>query len=300
MKQTEELMLTLDDVSGTLYERMLASAIEKQADSFRVMRSLVNINTDLVNTAGVEILVPKRIALDATVVSEGASLTLQTPSYDSVSIKVQIYGAAVEIGEETVAASQYNLINDALENLALAIAQKEDVDLVTALIDRTEAGILSTTTASSTGTDVTFNLSNGNVLTINEVISDGTTLTAYSVNYKNGRIDITTAMSAEGILTVDYAYAASVTCIAPTVAGAIEYADLISARMQVIINKFRPDTVLVSPYQHADLLKDSNLVDTSKYGSNETVMNGEIGKVAGMRVIVSNNMPDGVVAVFDS
>lgn len=51
--------------------------------------------------------------------------------------------------------------------------------------------------------------------------------------------------------------------------------------------------LIVSPDFYAVLLSDDRFTDASKYGSNAPIMNGEVGRVLGFAVMVSNNIPAG-------
>ena len=50
----------------------------------------------------------------------------------------------------------------------------------------------------------------------------------------------------------------------------------------------------------ADLLKDTKFINASAYGSREPILNGEIGKFAGLKVFVTTQATDGKALVFDS
>ncbi|MFF4610312.1 N4-gp56 family major capsid protein [Streptomyces albidoflavus] len=51
--------------------------------------------------------------------------------------------------------------------------------------------------------------------------------------------------------------------------------------------------LIVSPDFYAVLLSDSRFIDASSYGTNAPIMNGEVGRVLGFSVMVSNNIPAG-------
>ncbi|MDD4083555.1 MAG: N4-gp56 family major capsid protein [Sphaerochaetaceae bacterium] len=51
-----------------------------------------------------------------------------------------------------------------------------------------------------------------------------------------------------------------------------------------------PFVLFIAPEQENALLKDSQFVNASEYGSNEVVMNGEIGKYLGIKVVVTDNV----------
>ena len=53
----------------------------------------------------------------------------------------------------------------------------------------------------------------------------------------------------------------------------------------------RPFVIFVSAVQEEALLKDSQFTNAAEYGGNEVVMNGEIGKYLGVKVISSEQIP---------
>lgn len=53
--------------------------------------------------------------------------------------------------------------------------------------------------------------------------------------------------------------------------------------------------VVVSPEFETVVLGDPRFLDASAYGSNAPIMNGEIGRAVGFRVLVSNNLPEGFI-----
>lgn len=52
----------------------------------------------------------------------------------------------------------------------------------------------------------------------------------------------------------------------------------------------------ISPDFQGLLIGDSRFIDASQYGARMPILNGEIGQVAGFRVLVSNNLPVGTYA----
>lgn len=52
-----------------------------------------------------------------------------------------------------------------------------------------------------------------------------------------------------------------------------------------------PFVLFVSPEQENVLLKDSQFVNAAEYGSSEVLMNGEIGKYLGVKIVVTPNVP---------
>jgi N4-gp56 family major capsid protein len=52
-----------------------------------------------------------------------------------------------------------------------------------------------------------------------------------------------------------------------------------------------PYVLFIAPEQEEVLLTDSQFVNAAEYGSNEVVLNGEIGRYLGIKTVVSNNTP---------
>lgn len=71
--------------------------------------------------------------------------------------------------------------------------------------------------------------------------------------------------------------------------------DIIEAR-RLLANAKVPsmDVYLgIHPDQEADLLREDQFLDASKYGSNMPLLNGEIGRILGFRVLRTTNIPTG-------
>lgn len=73
-----------------------------------------------------------------------------------------------------------------------------------------------------------------------------------------------------------------------TVNGDIELADILNARKLLQFQNIDPREcyMMVGPDQEANMLKIANFIEAEKYGSNTPIMNGEIGMIYGLKVIV--------------
>jgi len=68
-------------------------------------------------------------------------------------------------------------------------------------------------------------------------------------------------------------------------------ADVIAdARAKLRAYNFIPEVVVISSYQEAALMKDSQFINAAEYGGREVILNGEIGKYLGSKVIVTSNV----------
>lgn len=72
----------------------------------------------------------------------------------------------------------------------------------------------------------------------------------------------------------------------------IELADILNARRLLMIQNIDPRECFfaVGPDQEANMLKIANFIEAEKYGSNSPILNGEIGQVYGMKVIVHTSL----------
>lgn len=87
-----------------------------------------------------------------------------------------------------------------------------------------------------------------------------------------------TALAAQDVATADAAF-------------------LLLRRLRMTLNKANVPTdgrwVTISPEFEALILGDARFIDASRYGSTAPILNGEIGRAIGFRVLTSNNLPEG-------
>jgi N4-gp56 family major capsid protein len=67
--------------------------------------------------------------------------------------------------------------------------------------------------------------------------------------------------------------------------------DIANGLKELRIDEHDGKYLIIHPKQENSLLKNSNFIDASVYGGREVVMNGEIGKYLGIRVLVSTQIP---------
>ena len=95
------------------------------------------------------------------------------------------------------------------------------------------------------------------------------------------------------IITTLIAGVDSTHIVSPGTSGALNYDDVVNARAKMLADDWSPAYLLVHPDQEADLLKDTKFIDASKYGSPDVLLNGEIGRFAGLTVLKSTQIPSG-------
>lgn len=81
---------------------------------------------------------------------------------------------------------------------------------------------------------------------------------------------------------------------ADTTNDIVARADILAARKLLMDQYIDPREcyIGVGPEKESELLNISDFIDASKYGNNEAIMNGEIGKIYGMKVLVHTGFSD--------
>lgn len=84
----------------------------------------------------------------------------------------------------------------------------------------------------------------------------------------------------------------SVKVLDPASDGISIYQRVIEARTVLDINNVPTGGryLLIGPAEYAEVLLDPNFIDASKYGAGSVLANGEVGRIAGMTVILSNTI----------
>jgi len=85
--------------------------------------------------------------------------------------------------------------------------------------------------------------------------------------------------------------------LTPQDVATADAAFLLLRKLRMTLNKANVPTdsrwVVMSPEFEALILGDARFIDASKYGSTTPILNGEIGRAIGFRILVSNNLPAG-------
>lgn len=300
MKDLEELALTSSDITALL-PKVIGKTIEGVARSKRYARQLLRLEDTLLKTKGRSIHLLKRGTVTASQVSEGSTPTVVEASYTSVEVIPQKYGLGLQITQEAIDGAEINIINDQLREVAEAMADKEDEVLFDAIADSTEA----TDTFSGDGTTTAFTLNHSPVWRVVSVTVGGSAKTLgtdYKVDYYDGVIHFVTAPPTGTDVVVTYRYSGLPLVFDAGTIGQLSANDILDARASIKANKYNPDVLVIPPNAEADLLKSTSpsFIDASVYGDREPMLNGEIGKFAGLKVLVSQNIPPDVAILIDT
>jgi len=135
MKSLEELGTI---TSGSLLDvlpKIILDEVETSARAKRFGRQLVRINEDLVRTKGRELIIARLGSLTANTVTEGSApttseVTVTTPN----TITIGKIGLRAWISQEAIDASNIDVIRMQIQEAGIALAVKEDQDIIAALI----------------------------------------------------------------------------------------------------------------------------------------------------------------------
>lgn len=290
MKKFEELQLTTTDLVDILPKR-IASEIQRYIHPKLYGRQLLRTNKDLLNRAGRSIHLPKAGTVSAQRISEGTAFTdFQEVAFETVEVTPFKIGVPLKITQEAIDAAEFDVLDIQLEEAAKALANLEDEEIWKEFVGYKTA----TFTDTGDGSTTTYELGNSYVI---EIISSSHTIS--QVDYYDGKVKFASAPGNGEDIEVQYAYAdlGSRKAIDANTKGTLAKEDVLSAVTQIRAEKFTPNVLVVHPLKYGDLLKDSNFIDASKYGEREPLLNGEIGKFYGVKVLETTQVWAGVAVV---
>ncbi len=211
--------------------KVIVKQVEVAGRPNRVMAQLLKENRDLIAQSGRVLRIPTRGQITAeTDISIGSGPTTDAfEAYSTTNIEVQKSGVLVRIAQEEIDGTQFDIINDHINEGGEALAQAQDAYVENKF---TEDGAAGTTIAESSYDDL--------------------------------------------------------------------YGAVVAARTAVITDHFNPNVLVIHPDQEGTLLKDNRFIDASRYGDRDPILNGEIGRLAGLNVLVTAELDSGEALVVDT
>jgi len=302
LKSLEELQLKTSDITDILPKRM-SDFVEQEARRVRYGRQLLRMNTQLLGTKGRSVHLPKRGSISAVRLSEASTPTEQNVSWATTEVTPFKLGSQLYITQESIDGTEIDVINGSIEETGIALAVKEDDEIFSEMLGRqpdpvADGNGIWTWTAEADnftgdGTTTKFTLSNSPVIEMSTVTVNAVATTAFTVDYYDGEINFTTAPTSGHAIVVNYWYSERTNYQRANTAASFKYEDIVAAKTTMRSNKIACDVVVLNPDEYADILLDSRFVDVSQYGSREGILNGEIGQIAGVKVLVTTAMPSG-------
>jgi N4-gp56 family major capsid protein len=301
LRSLEELQLKTSDITDILPKRM-ADFVEQEARRVRYGRQLLRMNRQLLNQKGRSVHLPSRGTLSAVRVSEAFEPTESNASWSTTEVTPFKLGANIHITQESIDGTEIDIINGSIEEAGIALAVREDDEIFHEMLGRRPApsatlGIWTWTAQadnfSGDGSTTKFTLSQSPVIEMSTVTVNAVASTAFTVDYYDGEINFTAAPTSGHAIVVNYWYSNRTNYQRANTAASFKYEDIIAAKTTIRSQKIQADVLVVNPDEYADILLDSRFVDSSQYGSREPILNGEVGQIAGLKVLVTTAIPSG-------
>jgi len=298
MKSLEELTaVTISDLTA-LYPKILTD-VEAAARESRFGRPLVKVNTDLQRMKGRVLTVPyrSRIAYQGTTavgyVAEGTSPTEVRATYTTVNVEVTKIGASFKVTQESIDSVNIDVIKDQILEVGEALADFEDWMIMDVLYGATSATETLVGVGAANGT---YTLTNAGLLRVVEARASGTSVgtlltvsTIYSHATSSGKAYVVENIGTTDTVYFQFIYSARTNLKnkGSSTAGLVYYEDILKGRVESLKLKFKPDIAVIGLNGEENLLKDSRFIDASQYGAREPILNGEIGKAAGLKILTA-------------
>jgi len=279
--------------------KAIAGAIQEVARGECVYAQFYRSNRDLMGQGTPhEIGFPKKgTGISASWdVAQGQSIAATTFAYDATTIRVKKAGIRMQFHNEALEAAMRDVIADHIYEAGLVYAELLDDVAKTIMLDLA-TGYATVTTGSLT----TFSTTTGPIITA----TPGTgTIKTGGIAFDTGVITLTGSLALDTV-TVVYSgssIAAASLWIRSATATTIVAKDILLARAKIIAQNRHPDVCIMNDEDIPNFLYDANVkwLDASFYGSREGLLNAEVGKLFGLRVVTTTRAPTGVAAVIDS
>lgn len=148
-------------LSQNVIEENWAQEIEQVARQKNYFRNFAGsiVVMDRVGTRGQKEYITKNTALAASDVTDGDSVAISALSFNQIEVTSSIKAVATQITLKNLREELVNIRSDVVQNMGIAIAEKEEGDIITELYTTTQADIYADGVTSGTiAASNTFNL----------------------------------------------------------------------------------------------------------------------------------------------
>jgi len=299
MKEVEELAEPgLGTVSVTaITTKVISKAIQEVARGERVYAQFFKDNRDIMGQGTPhEISFPKKgLGVSASWdVAEGTSIAASKATYDATTVRVKKAGIRIQFNNEALESAMRDVIADHIYEAGEVYAELLDDVAKTVMLD------LATETATiTTGSLTTFSTTTGPI--VSAVPQTGT---LSKVDFSTGVITISASLALD---TVDIVYAGSSIAAASlwvdvATATTIVAKDVLLARDKIIAQNRHPSVCIMNDSDIPEFIYDTKVkwLDAWAYRGQGPLLNAEVGRMFGLRVVTTTRAPEGVVAVIDT
>jgi len=171
-----------------------------------------------------------------------------------------------------------------------------------------------TYTGSGSGGVSTHTLGQTNVTSIRSIKVDGTETAPSKVDYDSGKVQVSAGTGTSNVVIIFWYYIVSGDRTTNEInkADTAQDWDLDDIREVIMSVKrgalqqnrkgWKPNVMVISPWIESKLLKLEQFIDASRYGDREPILNGEVGKIMGLKVLVTTalDLYGATVCVIDT
>jgi len=286
-----ELALSTGNVSAL--EPKVLEGVMEAAKKVAIGRQLLTINDRLKKEGGRTLTFPFRsLAGSAGIVGEGVGPAEAKATYYTVTATVTKIGASLIVSQETIEESRIDVVQGDIEEVGYSLADFEDWLIMDALygasasVNVTTAGVAQTT-VHSLGTSLVLKF------------TPNTGINVVGADYYDGKVIVDTAVT-QISGTIKYSTRSrQLECSIVSTTGSV-YQALVDARANLALVPRKPDVAILNIAHWANIATDRQFIDVSRYGTNEVLLTGEMGKAANIKCILADRSYPGAILVMQS
>ncbi len=328
LKRITEFTQTVQDLLDSGLQDVTARVIELDAQPLMLGEQLLQRDTSLVGSTGITIDYPLEHDTEADDFVEGDDVPAADPeiAYAFTQSTPADFGVSDVIRKQHILAASWNAVSQTQKALARAMAQKSDSKVWEGIANaKTIVGETLGTAVAGWGTVAgkenyfdthptvpTYEGKILEVLSVNDVgglgvFTAGAAVNGYTYDAFVGIFNLTDLPT--GTLTVSYVYSDHILADNPNTDYAnlnyyqvftdadYGYADVVQQQYQIIGRNGMPDTIVLDNLAANLLTLDDKFIDASDV-ADKTVMNGLIGQIATMNVLMTQQLWPGLVAAL--
>lgn len=215
-----------------------------------------------------------------------------SPRWDNFDVAPTYFGGGDEITGQAIDDADFDLIREQLEGIADAMVIKSDARIWSIILNTT---LVVDEAIAGGATD--FDLAHGTIgggptEAIIGVVSITTTTVGvtWELDYRKGHIEFS---ADPGASTITYVYSVTRDYVLAVTDGEVSYNDLVNLRTAGRKQFISYDTLVADEETEGMLLKDDRFIHATALGD-RVIMNGQIGKAAGMDILTTDTTYDAV------
>lgn len=288
MKNIFELADTTSADVTAITPKVISATVEEIARGKRVFAQFYKINRDLVTSGGTQVEFPKKGSgvVVQTNLSAGDTLNTGNMIYTATTIPIKKHGIGLGFYGEAIRQVKRDVIKDAIQEAGESWADAEDTVALEAMFP---LGIFSTSGAG------TINAAGTLVIGVKRILGTVTSMVITSTD---------TQFVCDSGATIQAWYV-------PTSIGArnttqnnntLSPRDLWEAKIDIVGKNYNPDIMVINPERIGDIIYSpaEKMIESWVYRNEGPLLNGEVGKLFGMKVIATTKAPLYGVALIDS